>query len=92
MKRKLTAEQKLRKIVREIMREKVISEMNEAENPCWKGYEQIGMKMKDGKKVPNCVPTTEQKLKKVIRRIIKKELNELMKENNNIKKIKNLNL
>ncbi len=24
-------------------------------NPCWKGYEQIGMKTKDGKQVPNCV-------------------------------------
>ena len=24
--------------------------------PCWSGYEQIGFKMKDGKKVPNCVP------------------------------------
>lgn len=23
---------------------------------CWKGYEAIGMKAKDGKKVPNCVP------------------------------------
>ena len=26
------------------------------EDPCWKGYKQIGMKDKDGKKVPNCVP------------------------------------
>ena len=25
-------------------------------NPCWKGYEMIGMKKKGGKKVPNCVP------------------------------------
>jgi hypothetical protein len=25
-------------------------------NPCWKGYEAIGMKTKGGKKVPNCVP------------------------------------
>jgi hypothetical protein len=24
--------------------------------PCWSGYEQIGFKMKNGKKVPNCVP------------------------------------
>jgi len=23
---------------------------------CWSGYEAVGMKMKDGKKVPNCVP------------------------------------
>jgi hypothetical protein len=24
--------------------------------PCWKGYKQIGMKDKDGREVPNCVP------------------------------------
>ena len=24
-------------------------------NPCWKGYEMIGMKKKNGKNVPNCV-------------------------------------
>lgn len=28
-------------------------------DPCWKGYKQLGMKKKGGKKVPNCVPTTE---------------------------------
>jgi hypothetical protein len=26
------------------------------ENPCWKGYTQVGMKTKNGKEVPNCVP------------------------------------
>jgi hypothetical protein len=26
-------------------------------NPCWDGYEMIGMKEKNGKLVPNCVPT-----------------------------------
>lgn len=26
------------------------------DGPCWKGYKQIGMKMKDGREVPNCVP------------------------------------
>jgi len=25
-------------------------------NACWKGYEAYGMKKKNGKKVPNCVP------------------------------------
>jgi hypothetical protein len=44
-----------------------INEMNlakiikELENPCWKGYEMIGMKEKDGKEVPNCVPVSEDK-------------------------------
>lgn len=34
---------------------------NEAasENPCWEGYVQVGMKTKDGKEVPNCVPAAE---------------------------------
>ena len=33
------------------------AKQNEAlEDACWKGYEAIGMKMKNGKKVPNCVP------------------------------------
>ena len=41
------------------MREQSISEMNENENPCWNGYEMVGMKMKDGKEVPNCVPKNE---------------------------------
>jgi|TARA_R110000824_G_scaffold74908_1_gene190290 hypothetical protein len=29
---------------------------------CWKGYEQIGMKEKNGKQVPNCVPIEEVQL------------------------------
>jgi hypothetical protein len=28
--------------------------------PCWKGYKQIGMKEKNGEKVPNCVPVNEE--------------------------------
>ena len=28
----------------------------ELKEPCWDGYEMIGYKTKDGKKVPNCVP------------------------------------
>jgi hypothetical protein len=37
---------------------KVDDEVTEAkkDDPCWKGYEQVGMKEKDGKEVPNCVP------------------------------------
>lgn len=29
-------------------------------DPCWKGYEMVGHKTKDGKEVPNCVPVNEQ--------------------------------
>jgi hypothetical protein len=28
----------------------------QSDDPCWKGYKQVGMKIKDGKEVPNCVP------------------------------------
>ena len=29
-------------------------------DPCWEGYQQIGMKEKDGKSVPNCVPDASE--------------------------------
>ncbi len=32
-------------------------------DPCWDGYEQAGMKKKNGKKVPNCVPEKKKKSK-----------------------------
>ena len=31
-------------------------ELKDADDPCTEGYEMVGMKMKNGKKVPNCVP------------------------------------
>jgi len=31
-------------------------EQHNLKAPCWEGYEMIGYKMKNGKKVPNCVP------------------------------------
>jgi hypothetical protein len=41
-----------------------ITEANvwEAADPCWTGYKQIGMKSKNGKKVPNCVPVSESEV------------------------------
>jgi hypothetical protein len=37
--------------------ETIFSKLTEKKStPCWNGYEQIGMKEKDGKQVPNCVP------------------------------------
>ena len=30
----------------------------EAKGPCWPGYKQVGMKKKNGKNVPNCVPVS----------------------------------
>ena len=33
--------------------------LKEMENPCWKGYQMVGTKKKNGKEVPNCVPNNE---------------------------------
>jgi hypothetical protein len=33
--------------------------LKEKQGPCWKGYQQVGMKTKDGREVPNCVPMSE---------------------------------
>lgn len=30
------------------------------DDPCWKGYQMVGKKKKNGKEVPNCVPVDEQ--------------------------------
>jgi hypothetical protein len=32
-----------------------------AQGPCWEGYEQVGFKTQNGKKVPNCVKTNSNK-------------------------------
>lgn len=37
--------------------------IQEQDKPCWKGYEMVGFKMKNGKKVPNCVPIKESEEK-----------------------------
>lgn len=37
-----------------------LKKVEEAAEPCWDGYEMVGMKMKDGKRVPNCVPKNEE--------------------------------
>lgn len=42
---------------------KVPKKMADLEDACWEGYEPIGMKEKDGKMVPNCVPIKENQAK-----------------------------
>ena len=49
---KLT-ESQLKKVVQAIVNENVINEN------CWEGYKAVGGKMKNGKRVPNCVPVKE---------------------------------
>ena len=34
-------------------------ENKKKDDPCWSGYEMFGMKTKDGRRVPNCVPKKE---------------------------------
>lgn len=38
----------------------MINEAKSLKSACWKGYEAIGTKMKNGRKVPNCVPVNER--------------------------------
>ena len=40
--------------------DKILGELQE-EDPCWKGYTQVGMKKKGGKEVPNCVSSNGAK-------------------------------
>ncbi len=35
---------------------------NEEKDPCWDGYRQLGMKKKNGKSVPNCVPESVEEI------------------------------
>ena len=34
--------------------------LKEKKDPCWEGYEQVGMKDKGGRQVPNCVPASKK--------------------------------
>jgi hypothetical protein len=48
------------------LEEEITSEWNSfisEEDPCWDGYEQVGMKKKGSKQVPNCVPKSKKKRK-----------------------------
>jgi hypothetical protein len=46
------------------------------ENPCWKGYTQVGTKTKGGKQVPNCVPVKNKSVDESVR--IKSKTGNLM--------------
>ena len=41
-----------------------MAEKLKGEDPCWSGYQMVGMKKKDGKEVPNCVPKASSAKKK----------------------------
>ncbi len=40
--------------------DEVAKATGDLKDACWKGYTAVGMKMKNGKKVPNCVPVKEE--------------------------------
>jgi hypothetical protein len=48
--------------------------MEEDKDPCWKGYEQYGMKKKGGRKVPNCVPVKEEQIDEVSKKTLRSYL------------------
>jgi hypothetical protein len=43
--------------LKEVIKNVILEELKN--DPCWKGYEMVGMKDKNGKSVPNCVPIKE---------------------------------
>ena len=47
------------KAVDRLTKEEVAKATGDLKDACWKGYTAVGMKMKNGKKVPNCVPVKE---------------------------------
>ena len=59
--------------------------LDENENPCWKGYKQVGMKQKDGREVPNCVPeSVNEESPKIKNKISKKDWSKIAKFNKHI--------
>jgi hypothetical protein len=58
------------------------------DDPCWVGYKQVGMKKKDGKEVPNCVPesTKLESVLTLIRRIKEQKKTMLVARPNNLMK------
>ena len=53
------AKLKAKKAAKEVKEENELEEEG-LKDACWKGYTAVGMKMKNGKKVPNCVPVKEE--------------------------------
>lgn len=52
------------------------SGLGEAKDPCWTGYKMVGMKKKNGKPVPNCVPeeTSIETKPKAKEKTVKREI------------------
>ena len=51
----------------ETIEEKKVSEpTGKLKDACWKGYTAVGMKKKNGRKVPNCVPVNEEEIEEEV--------------------------
>jgi hypothetical protein len=55
-----------------------------AKDPCWKGYEMVGTKKKNGKEVPNCVPKSKNESKIKVIAITEDQFNRLFEYNENV--------
>lgn len=71
----------------ETVKEEELKEKDK-DDPCWVGYKQVGMKKKDGKEVPNCVPesTKLESVLNLIRRIKEQKKTMLVARPNNLMK------
>ena len=49
--------------------DKILNEIND--DPCWKGYTMVGKKKKNGKEVPNCVPSKGVKKAEGFEKVVK---------------------
>jgi hypothetical protein len=50
-------EQRIRMYSQKVAERVLAKENLKTNNPCWKGYHPVGTKKKNGKTVPNCVPS-----------------------------------
>jgi hypothetical protein len=51
----------LRNLIKEEIEKSLSEEEEGLPGACWSGYEAIGFKEKNGKRVPNCVPKKKKK-------------------------------
>lgn len=51
----------IKDLIKDLIKESVKEQLEKgADDPCWKGYVQLGTKKKNGKEVPNCVHVKEE--------------------------------
>ena len=58
------------------------AEKMKGEDPCWKNYQMVGTKKKNGKEVPNCVPVSESRKANIVREAYMKAKSKKKNEEN----------